>query len=131
MRKGKPKTPKKLDLAIEVKNFGPVSKGKVALKNLTVLIGPNNSGKSYIAMLVHAFAESYNQRVGNTVYDKQTIQTLIKYLPELEKMLISFSGSINEELEIPTAISSKIINKLHNETNTGNRRSRFHWLASM
>ncbi|MBF0318603.1 MAG: AAA family ATPase, partial [Nitrospirae bacterium] len=121
MRKGKPKTPKKLDLAIEVKNFGPISKGTVSLKNLTVLIGPNNSGKSYIAMLVHAFAESYSQRFG---LDASTLhyliripvdekQILINNLPELEELINMFAKSINEELEIPQEISNKIIDEIY------------------
>lgn len=69
----KPKTIKKPDLSVEVKNFGPISKGAISLKNLTVLIGPNNSGKSYMAMLVHAFAESYSQRFGHVSSSKAGI----------------------------------------------------------
>lgn|GEM_PF-445988 len=45
-------------LEIEVKNFGPISKGKISLKPLTIFIGPNNSGKSYMAMLVHSILEA-------------------------------------------------------------------------
>jgi hypothetical protein len=95
MRKAKSKTPKtikKPDLAIEVKNVGPIGKGSISLKNLTVLIGPNNSGKSYIAMLVHAFAETYYlrframfsplQRWSPPVNDSEIIENRV---PELKK----------------------------------------------
>jgi predicted ATPase len=50
---------KKMDLVIGVKNFGPISCGKISLKPLTLFIGPNNSGKSYAAMLIHSLLESY------------------------------------------------------------------------
>ncbi len=51
--------PRKLELKIEVKNFGPISFGEITLKPLTLFIGPNNSGKSYAAMLIHSIFESY------------------------------------------------------------------------
>ncbi|MBF0458318.1 MAG: AAA family ATPase [Nitrospirae bacterium] len=122
MRKGKTKTPiTKPDLTLEVKNFGPISKGSISLKNLTVLIGPNNSGKSYIAMLVHAFIKSYYNRfkaegaeqlskLSNPEYDRNTIE---KNLTELEKFLNAFAGNSKDELEIPKEISDQIIDELY------------------
>lgn len=46
----------------EVRNFGPVAQGNIKLKNLTVFTGPNNSGKSYAAMLIKAFYDSLRYR---------------------------------------------------------------------
>ena len=48
----------RLDLTIKVESFGPIRSGKVKLHPLTVLIGPNNSGKSYLARLVDALCAS-------------------------------------------------------------------------
>lgn len=45
-------------LKIGVKDFGPISSGGVEVRPLTVLIGPNNSGKSYFSMLLHSVLES-------------------------------------------------------------------------
>ncbi|MFO8058520.1 MAG: AAA family ATPase [bacterium] len=42
----------------EIKNFGPIAQGKIQLKNLTIFIGPNSSGKSYAAMLIKAFYDA-------------------------------------------------------------------------
>ena len=42
------------NLKLAVKNFGPIREGEVEFKPLTVFIGPNNSGKSYIAVLLYA-----------------------------------------------------------------------------
>ncbi len=41
-----------LDLAVT--NFGPIREGKIHLKPLTIFMGPNNSGKSYMAILIHS-----------------------------------------------------------------------------
>ncbi|MHA1222293.1 MAG: AAA family ATPase [Candidatus Heimdallarchaeaceae archaeon] len=49
MIKASLRKPKKIYL--EFKNFGPISEGKIEIKPLTILIGPNNSGKSYVAVL--------------------------------------------------------------------------------
>ena len=39
------------EFTIEARNFGPVKEAKLTLKPLTVLIGPSNTGKTYMAML--------------------------------------------------------------------------------
>ena len=39
---------------VEIRDFGPVSSASIRLSPLTVLVGPNNSGKSYIALLLHS-----------------------------------------------------------------------------
>lgn len=41
-------------LELVVSDFGPISKGQIVLKPLTVFVGPNNSGKSHMATLVHS-----------------------------------------------------------------------------
>ena len=41
-------------LEVEVKNFGPIVEAKFKLRPLTVFIGPSNSGKSYLAILIYA-----------------------------------------------------------------------------
>ena len=42
------------NLKLAVKNFGPIREGEVEFKPLTVFIGPNNSGKSYMATLLYS-----------------------------------------------------------------------------
>lgn len=41
-------------LTVSVENFGPIREGTVELRPLTVFVGPNNSGKSYMATLVYS-----------------------------------------------------------------------------
>jgi predicted ATPase len=47
-------------MMVEVKNFGPIKEGKVKLSPMTVFIGKNNSGKSYMAMLVYSLFFSHS-----------------------------------------------------------------------
>ena len=46
-------------LCFDISNFGPISKGKISLRPLTILMGPSNSGKSYAATLIYAFLSSH------------------------------------------------------------------------
>lgn len=41
-------------IRVEVNDFGPITRGVVELKPLTIFVGPNNSGKSYMAMLMYS-----------------------------------------------------------------------------
>ena len=41
-------------LEIEVTDFGPIARAKVNLRPLTVFVGPSNTGKSYLAILIYA-----------------------------------------------------------------------------
>ncbi len=55
--------PKQDSLELEVTNFGPIVRGKVDLRPLTVFIGPSNTGKSYLAILVYALHNYFNASV--------------------------------------------------------------------
>lgn len=41
-------------LVVEVSDFGPIVEARVELRPLTVFVGPSNTGKSYLAMLIYA-----------------------------------------------------------------------------
>ena len=41
-------------LELEVANFGPIVEAKINLRPLTVFVGPSNTGKSYLAILIYA-----------------------------------------------------------------------------
>jgi len=43
-----------------VKNFGKIDTAKIQVKNLTVLAGPNNSGKSFISKALYSFFHAMN-----------------------------------------------------------------------
>lgn len=41
-------------LEVAVTDFGPIASAKIEIRPLTVFVGPTNTGKSYLAMLVYA-----------------------------------------------------------------------------
>ena len=45
-------------LEIDVTNLGPIEKAKIELRPLTIFVGPSNTGKSYLAMLIYALHRS-------------------------------------------------------------------------
>jgi predicted ATPase len=61
---------------LEVHNFGPIKEGNVEIKPLTIFLGRNNTGKSYMAMLTHTFVESmlkYSVITGAAIYHDMPI----------------------------------------------------------
>ncbi len=45
---------------LDIKDFGPIAQARVEVRPLTVFIGPSNTGKSYLAILIYAL----NQCIG-------------------------------------------------------------------
>ena len=55
-----PTTPDPLEL--EVTDFGPIVEAKIDLRPLTVFVGPSNTGKSYLAILIYALHRFFSGR---------------------------------------------------------------------
>ncbi len=92
---------KNLDLTIGIEDFGPISSGEITLKPLTVFIGPNNSGKSYAAMLIHSIFESYNAL--GSLYN---IPISTDEFAELKEQLDNMGEG--QELDIPEKFVKKL-----------------------
>lgn len=48
------------NLELQVADFGPIVEAKVKLRPLTVFVGPSNTGKSYLAILIYALYQFFN-----------------------------------------------------------------------
>ena len=48
-------------LEIEVQDFGPIVHAKLDLRPMTVFIGPSNTGKSYLAILIYALHRFFGE----------------------------------------------------------------------
>ena len=46
--------PKDPNVEISVRNFGPIAEGNIDLRPLTVFVGPSNTGKTYLSILIYA-----------------------------------------------------------------------------
>lgn len=78
----------KPDFTLEVKDFGPIREGEIELRPLVVFIGPNNSGKSYIAMLLHSLYKSFYRLASSHIYyclDHEKRERRIKIEGSFEK----------------------------------------------
>ena len=51
-------------LELEVADFGPIVEAKIDLRPLTVFIGPSNTGKSYLAILIYALHRHFSGGTG-------------------------------------------------------------------
>ena len=50
------------NLILDVENFGPIAEAKnIEFRPMTVFVGPSNTGKSYLAMLLHAMSQALGQ----------------------------------------------------------------------
>lgn len=49
-------------MKLTVENFGPIKKAEVALAPMTVFVGPSNTGKSYLAILVYSIMSAVRER---------------------------------------------------------------------
>ncbi len=56
--------PKEKNMKISVQNYGPIAEAKdIELCPLTVFVGPSNTGKSYLAILIYALFKSFEPHV--------------------------------------------------------------------
>ena len=63
-----PDSPHGPNLILDVENFGPIAEAKnIEFKPMTVLVGPSNTGKTYVAKLLHAFAKAIDESNRTTV----------------------------------------------------------------
>ena len=54
------------DYRIDVEHFGPIQRASVDVRPFTVFIGPSNTGKSYLAVLIYALHRSLDMGYGWT-----------------------------------------------------------------
>jgi len=64
---------------IEIENFGPIAEADVDMKPLMVFMGPNSSGKSYLALLIYSLArllDGDSQIILPGRYERRSIRRL-------------------------------------------------------
>jgi predicted ATPase len=68
---------------IDIDNFGPIKHASITPANLTVFIGPNNSGKSYAAMLVHVLINAFTTIIPNVKVESSGLYRSLTPSPSL------------------------------------------------
>ena len=106
------KPPASLDFSVQVRDFGPISKADVTVKPLTILVGPNKSGKSQIAMLIHSLILSHN-KIPFRIFELKT-----KYSATFQKKLMSVMKNAYLQKGDEISISPTKMHKLRREYTT-------------
>ena len=50
-------------IELSLKDYGPISRGRVAFKPLTILVGPSGCGKTHVATLLHSALKAEERRI--------------------------------------------------------------------
>ena len=64
---------------LSVKNFGKIEEAKICINKFTVLVGPNNSGKTFLMQLAHG--------INDEIVDLVDASNLKKTIEEEKKII--------------------------------------------
>ena len=93
------------DYCLDVSDFGPIAKASVELRPLTVFIGPSNTGKSYLAILIYVLHKTLYQCFSPT--QPRAIATS----PQLDKDVLDWTrrAILSEVLpDFPQSLDSQL-----------------------
>lgn len=105
---------------ITVENFGPIVRADVDLRPLTVFIGPSNTGKSYLAILIYALHQFFGAASGPFYWHRARFRRRRLSLPALrtlkssvstQESLANWLGSVlekNRTLPLPKDVDAAI-----------------------
>lgn len=135
-------TPKKNRLLeLDVSDFGPISSARIALRPLTVFIGPSNTGKSYLAILIYALhrffgirtfslgpgsgflrsPHSFPWEVGNTLeFPAETITSLFEFIGELRSASESRKSPNRFRAQVPENVAEIVFSAARDLGNSSN-----------
>ena len=80
------------NLELSVTDFGPIAKAEIDLRPLIVFVGPSNTGKSYLAILIYALHKFFFAHINIFNFDpdgvrEEHIGDLIEWIDEISSQL--------------------------------------------
>ena len=107
------------DYRIDVEDFGPIQRASVDVRPFTVFIGPSNTGKSYLAILIYALHRSLDMGRGWMPWpalDARIAGTMPPPSDELLKDLRSWAERVSGERPVspPPNVTAYIDEALRN-----------------
>jgi len=97
-------------LKIGVSNFGPISRGTLRIAPMTILVGPNNSGKTYAALLAHSvlscMSAGADPRCLAAMMDERRKSQGFRRLVQDMESLVDSAGS--DRVRIPPRLSGQV-----------------------
>ena len=103
-------TPKD-SVELEIANFGPIVEAEIDLRPLTVFVGPSNTGKSYLAILIYAlhrfFSGSRDSRMLRRTMNRKLPPNTYEAVDKWAQQTIA-DRSIKESIVLPDSVTSVI-----------------------
>jgi len=97
-------------MKIAVKNLGNIEKGDLELNNLTLIVGKNNSGKTYLNYLLYMILNNKN-----IFFNKDIFSSLIKDILNNGLVKVDIEQFLNDNFEKINRIAQEDIkNSIHN-----------------
>jgi len=109
---------------LSVKNFGPIRKGNVQIRPLTVFVGKSNTGKSYLATLIYSLHRYFSKDLDESsrIYPFRIKPTGVTEEftsdPDILKDFDSWVSALSEEGNVPSLPKSieKVIRSIIEDT---------------
>ena len=115
-------------LQLTVSNFGPIAKAEIDLRPLTVFVGPSNTGKSYLAILIYALHKFFSDDINSTgdfrfrrmdvvlyqsikehePFDSDSVNRLAGWLRDLFGSMEAKSSSAGPPIQLPDFILAMV-----------------------
>lgn len=89
---------------IKVNNFGIIKDANIDISPLTIFIGPNSSGKSFIAKLIHYFSKVHDLHVPETILVSEAMNY---FKSEDEELFKKINEDIANYNKLPKTIDSE------------------------
>ena len=114
-------------LQLTVSNFGPIAKADIDLRPLTVFVGPSNTGKSYLAILIYALHRFFGNYIGSRhfkfrpmspilhssikeqhPFDDDNLRRLADWIRDVSAQVETKSVSDSARVQLPDFIASMV-----------------------
>ena len=102
------------NLELSVTDFGPIAKAKIDLRPLTVFVGPSNTGKSYMAVLIYALHQFFSDLSRLRMMQRQSLDLSEQDLSDLyiwaKETFANFEPTEQEpsSIELPESVAALI-----------------------
>ena len=114
-------SPKARSLEVKVNDFGPIVEARIDLRPLTVFVGPSNTGKSYLAILLYALHRYFSGSTSSGYRIRRRLGTrpsraMLKAIGKWgEATFDAHSESPPAKVAIPTSIVSAVCSEIGNQ----------------
>ena len=96
---------------LKIENFGSIKQANIDISQLTIFIGPNSSGKSFIAQIIQCFnsrfdnyGDMFNEALNSTKYfDKRAEELFSKFSNQISKYIKDNPSLYSDPLKIPVS----------------------------